>query len=174
MGLSNEKPRDSLTSIQVALDMAQAFKALLSKPDLEALAKAAYALPEREQRLAEEATSKISEYKGLIAEQCKRQDKIDAAESDLDERERKLKEALAKIDDSNLALDKRQKQLDQATDDQKQTARDLSNKLNVIMSGQTALDQRKAELDGRETAIETYEASLKEKAAQMQGLIQGL
>jgi hypothetical protein len=53
-------PKDTLTSFQALLDIAQGVKVLANNPDIAQLAKDAYALPEAEQAKADSARKDIS------------------------------------------------------------------------------------------------------------------
>ena len=175
MGLSSNNARETVTTNQVLLTIAQGLKSLMDDPKaLEKAAKEAYALPEAEEKKAAQAKEIIAKMEGLIAEQKRRQDDLDAQESELDDRERKLKETVDSINGREIALEKRSRELDGIAEGQKQAANDIATGRQDLDAAIVDHERNVGALDKREREVNDYEASLKETAAKMQGLTKGL
>jgi chromosome segregation ATPase len=172
--LSNAPPKDQLTAIQVVTDFVEAFKAVAANPNIEQLARDAFALPEREQAKAEEARKAIADNQAVLADIKKQQDVISGLQAELDAKKTVNETQLRKIEEGNSRLDTRESELDDQADTQAKRAKELDQKQRELDAGISKLTQGNADLDARQREIDAYELDLKNRAAKLQELTKGL
>lgn len=172
MALSNT-PKDTITTVQVLLDIAEALKKVVSG-DLGQLAKDAYALPQQEEARAVSARADIAANQAVLAEIKKKEADLEKLQLSLDEKKAEIGLALRSIEQGNRQLDMREKSLNESGDQQKEEARRLAQAQAEIASASKKLTADQSALEIKQQEIDSREAILKEKAAQLQLLTKGL
>lgn len=174
MALSNS-PKETLTSMQILLDIAEAVRLLVSDPkSLERNVRLAFEMPEQERLKAEEARKVIEENQKLVFRQKENLAEIDARSEELALRESALKKLSEDIKARTATLDARDAQF-------KKDMAELRALQRELESGQAQLNEEKKiniefrnSLDQRQSQLAEQEALLKNRAAQLRVLAEGL
>lgn len=152
MGLSNNEKVEQLTTAQVVLKLVDALQNL-NKDSIAQLAQDAYALPEMEQKKADNARADIATYQNLVAQQKQLALDLQAEQDDIDKRAGELKDASKTLSAKSNALDQRAKSLDEQEKGitQRTVALDareaaLNKALTVLTDGQNKLAQDQEQL----------------------------
>lgn len=171
MGLTNESPKDTITSLQVLIELAKTVKAVNENPDFDKLAKDAYALPVAEQKKADEARASITKYQDLLAQYKKQATEIEASQDNLDLRTSQIKKAQETIDSQKKDLSAREKTLNENKATHLLNVDTLAKDRAELKKGQDKLEADKADhlLDVKN--LEEKEAALKEKSEKLKSLI---
>lgn len=169
------KPNVTVSSYQAIIEMLECMKQLISDPKtLEKISKDAYALPEREWELAQEARDNIGKYRSLVAEHDKKIAEIDELHADLDDKRIEVQSMLKSADDKNNKLALREKEL--ARIEAENLAKDKDrNRRDVTLEADKRFHMQEVEkLIADKKAVAEFEKSLKSKAEQLRGLTEGL
>lgn len=174
MGLSrDDTPR--MDTLQAAIDLAGALKALIANPKvLEQAAKDAYALSEQEQKRAESARENIKEYQDAIAEQRRNDIALDKKSALLDDRAKDIAAKEVAIAASQSVLNKNIAAYQDDNAKLTQLKAQLDVRETATAQKEAALATREAALNAREAKVDNFEDSLKEKAEKLRTITEGL
>lgn len=176
MGLTNDRAdaQKKLETYQALIDIAAGVKELAAGPDFADLAKVAYALPENEQKKADEGRAIIAELDAKNADLVLLQKDLKEEQDNIDVRVSQLSDASAKLAADNNKLKERE---DIATKREKQ-ADDREKKQN---DRDIVLSEREAKLRAGEVNLENDTAKLasekeesRRKADEIKKLTEGL
>lgn len=167
-------PKDTLTSFQALLDIAQGVKALASNPDLDNLVKDAYALPEAEQAKADAARQAIADNQAVLAQIKKSQTELENTSTELDTKKQEIALGLQAIDDRSKVLSQKEKDLTLLGSQLSDKAASLQQKERDLQAGVSKLTQDKEDLAKKWEEVNEYETSLKAKADQLKSLTAGM
>lgn len=170
MGLSNEQKRDSITPLQVMLEIANALKTL-TKGDLEKAIKTAYELPESEQKKADSARADIAKNQELLDGCIKKTQEISDSIQVLNGKQATIDQQLTLISNSRSDLQDTRLELEKQKKDLMQISDDLSKREETLTTNNSKLAQFKIDLDNRESQIANTEAELKAKADKIRNLV---
>lgn len=170
-GLTNDNPKEILTTLQLMADIKTA---LAAAPDWENLVKKAYALSEKEQARADAALKAITDNQNVLVDIKKQQDALDSAQADMEGSIAENNAILRRIEEGSRKQDKRKSEQDARDEEQNQREGELQKREDALVSGQAQLAQGNADLASRERAMRALEADLKKRAEQMQQATQGL
>lgn len=173
MSLSGEA-RQTLTSLQIAGDIALALKTLMANPDLAKLAKDAYGLSEAEEARSKQAREDIARYQKQVADAEATMVQLDEYQQQLDGQAASNKKEKSRLDDVAKALDK--KKSDLMT--QELTLRDrekaLERREQGVSDGEARLARDNDALNKEKERVNKYEAELKARGEQLRALTGGL
>lgn len=171
MSLSSENPKEIIDTVLLLGDVLTAVKAL---PNIEEIAKKAYAITEKEQAKAEEARQNIATYQATIAEAKKQQALLEQANADLDRKKEEIAGGLKAIDDKTRAMNTKEITLNKREGDLTQRENDLAKGKEELLAGINQLASDRGDYKRDKDALDVYEAGLKETAEQMQSLTRKL
>jgi chromosome segregation ATPase len=165
--------KDNITIAQAVLEVASVIKELSPK-GLEELAKAAYALPEAEEKKATAARDAIAQNRTVLASIEDAQEKLDFTSQEIDDKKDELERLFKKLDDDNRKSEAKKLQLEELSSQLSDTKKTLEKRERDLETAVSKLNQGNLELAQRQKEVEDYEAMLKDRADQLQALTKGL
>ena len=175
MGLSNTGNGSDLTSLQVALDLANSLRILMSDPKaLEKAATDAYAITEREQKKAEEALASIGKNEALLANQRELQKKIDADTAANDAKAKEISDAWAKFSKEASELKKWEADVKKQAEEVRVAKAAVAEREHALEVGNSKLVTDTSALEKKKKDFSEYEASMRTKIEQLQKITEGL
>lgn len=176
MGLSrNTENKGDISVFQLLLELAQGIQKLTSDPKaLEKAAKDAYALSDNEEKKAIEARSLISEYVLLLEKNAEQKEELDAQLKQI--KQETIKQEQIRQLCQKEALDLEAKKSVDAEREliikrREESVKQLEN--NIALEKQELIHEWE-KLNNYKKQVDDYEASLKEKANKLKGLIAGV
>lgn len=173
MGLTNERPVDTIKAIQVMVEISRAVE-LFKEYGLEKLVKDAYALPESEMARVDKARTDFMANQTVLADIKKAQAVLDNTQIEIDEQQADIKKKQQAVIEGNAANETRKRELEKQAGDLTQREKDLKRGLDDLAGGHQRLKDENADLDKRRKDVDAYELALKDKAAQLQALTKGM
>lgn len=176
MALTNDRAeaQKKIETYQALLDIAKSIKELVAKPDFAELSKQAYALPENDQRKAEEGRAIIAELDLKLAEQRTRAIDLQAEQDNIDLRKKELEAAASKVAENRKQAEtredivsKREKAAEER--DKKQNERDV-----VLSERESKLREREVNLGNDIAKFEEEKEESRRKAEEIRKLSEGL
>lgn len=167
-------PKEQLDSIQLVVDFVQAFKLVASNPNIEKLAKDAYALPEGEKKRLDEALAKIAEHRAVLVSIQKEREALEKDRQSLAEQQRHNNATLDKIGEENRKLNQRQADLDKIAASQAETAKALEQKKHDLDVGNAKLEVGNANLAEQRKQLNALESDLKQRAQALKQVTEGM
>lgn len=172
MALTNERPKEKISSVQLLIEIAGLLKELTDDPNaLKQMAIDAYALPEAEEKKAEEARAKIAEYENLVAENKRVVQKTNDIRLEIDSQINFNNQKLAQIEADTNELNKKNKEMGKLSVELNNREQALNKRENDINDRQIKLDSDVAEFEKEKQRIADYEATLKAKASALKSLV---
>lgn len=172
MALSTENAKDTLKSSQVILELAGMIKSLNDDPKhFEKLSKDAYALPDAEQKKADEARASIAKYQDLLAQHKRQAADIEASQDNLDLRTKQVTDASALIDSKTKDLAARERAFATEKAAHVLNVEKLAKDQAELSKGQERLETDREEQIDKEKAFEADKAALKDKSDKLKSLI---
>lgn len=170
MALTNDRPKETLTTAQLIADLLVAVKPLVDG-DIEKLAKQVYSLSETESRKLEEARKNIADYEATIAN-LKEQQRILAQQNDaLDAKKEALDAEREKLATYDKSLKDRSVAVSRGEEQNRDTAKALDALKSQLDSGLAALARDKEALASEKKRVADFDASLKERENKLKALI---
>jgi len=176
MALTNDRAeaQKKIETYQALIDIAKSIKELAAQPNFAELSKQAYALPENDQRKAEEGRAIIIELDAKIADQRSRAIDLQAEQDNIDLRKKELETAANKITENRKQVEaredvvsKREKAADER--DKKQNERDV-----VLSERESKLREREVGLGNDIAKFEAEKDESRRRAEEIRKLSEGL
>lgn len=170
MGLSQVDKQQQITTVQVLTELLSGLQNL-DKQTLADLAKDAYALPEAEQKKADEARANIKEYQDLVAQNKQATIDLQAEQDDIDKRSGELKQALDMLNSKQTALDKQAASLNDQDKSLTQRTVALDAREAKLTKGEATLAQGQADLAAAQDQLAQDQEALRTKSDQVRALL---
>lgn len=172
MGLSNNAA-EQISTTQVLIKLVEAIQNL-DKKSIEQLSKDAYALPEWEQKKAEEARADIAKNQNLVAEYKDLLKEIEGQQDDIDKRAKEVKEAVSKLEQRKTAVETQENLANAKVKEQAKLGETLDARTKDLDKREAALKDGNEKLDARIKEFEAQQEKTRERAEEIKRLTEGL
>ncbi len=185
-------PTETKSELETILEVADKFNEIIDNTKLVAAVKRAYGLTDEEKAASSAARDLIKKAEDAVKKNQKLADSIDASNA---EAQKQADAAMALLEAKNIEIDAKQEKSDATLADILNNKKDLADQKKEVKALLTEIGEKKKELDGYKTSLDSvaaqlgrdradvadqreaadqYEASLKNKSAQLQSLIAGM